>query len=158
QVRGEGIVGESVGVDRLQLPVRLHRGRLERLVPVAQLLPPELPLIDLLRTLEAPGELSFRNRPHDLVGEAVDVRHFERVDQHAVIAGELARPALEGRGMDLDPVARRRARKMDGVELPEAGAWGLEAQVGCSACGSQGSSFLGWISDLAGNPCTGNHT
>src|SRR5262245_41151287 len=126
-MRSEGIVGESLGIDRLQLLVSLHRGRLERLVPVTQLLPPEFPLVYLLRALEAPGELLFRSRSHNLVREAVDVGHLQRVDQHAVEAGEFARTALEGRGMKLNPVARHRAWEVNGVELPEAGFRGLEA-------------------------------
>ena len=73
-MRGEGGVGEPVGIDRLQLAVRLHRRRLERLVPVAKLLAPILPPEDLFRTLEALWELAFRNR-RALVPEAVDVRY-----------------------------------------------------------------------------------
>src|SRR5438093_12230421 len=119
----------------------LHRVRLERLVPLAKLLSPELPLENLLGALETPRDLIFRNRPHDLVREAVDVRHFERADQHAVGSGELARTALEGCGMKLGPVSRSRARKVNGVELPEAGTRGLEAKLGCFSCGSQWNSF-----------------
>ena len=130
EMRSEGVVREPVGVDRLQLAVSLHRGRLERLVPVAKLLSPKLPLVDLLRASKALGELRLRGRPHNLVREAVDIGHFEPVDQHAVRACELAGTALEGSGMELDPVPRRRTRKVNGVELPEAGARGIESKIG----------------------------
>src|SRR5262249_53150353 len=50
------------------------------------------------------------------------------VDQHAVQASELVGASLEGPGMDLDPVSRRGARKVNGIELPETGAGGLEAK------------------------------
>ncbi len=43
--------------------------------------------------------------------------------------------------MQLGPVPRRRARKVNGVELPEAGARGLEAKLGYISCGGQWSSF-----------------
>ena len=50
---------------------------------------------DLLGALEALRDLVVGNRPHRLVREAVDVRHLERVDQHPVVAGEVAGAALE---------------------------------------------------------------
>src|SRR6185369_15648887 len=56
--------------------------------------------------------------------------------------------SLERLGMHLDPVLRRRARKMDGVELPGPGARGLEAKLGCLSCGCHDVSFNGLI--LAG--------
>ena len=55
-------VGESVGVDRLQLAVRLDRLRLADLVPLAQLLPPDLLLEDLLGALQPGRHLVGRDR------------------------------------------------------------------------------------------------
>src|SRR5207248_10616356 len=112
-----------------QRSVSPDRGRLERLVPVTKLLSPILPLEDLFRPPEAFRELILRNRPHDAVPEAVDVPHLERLDQHAVRAGELARTTPEGRRMELHPVPRRRPREVNGVELPGAWARGLEAKL-----------------------------
>ena len=43
-------------------------------------------------------DLVLRNRSHDLVREAVDVVHLERVDQHPVEAGEIAEPRLKAAG------------------------------------------------------------
>ena len=48
----------GVGIDRLQLAVGRDRGRLDRLVPGAELLPPELAREELLRAPEARGTSS----------------------------------------------------------------------------------------------------
>ncbi len=63
-MRDQVLVGKLIGIDRLQLAVRLDRGRLDGLVPVAKLLSPELPLDDLFRALEALRDLVLRNGPY----------------------------------------------------------------------------------------------
>src|SRR5260221_3270431 len=84
-----------------------------------------------LRALEALRDLAFLDGPHLLVRKAVDVRHLESVDQHAVEAGELARAACKRRRMHLRPVARHRSRKMNGVQLPEPGTRWVETNLCC---------------------------
>ena len=73
QVRDQTVVGEGVGVDRLQLAMDPDRGRLERLVPLAQLLAPDLALPHLLGAREALRDLVLGCRVHRVVREAVDV-------------------------------------------------------------------------------------
>ena len=73
EVRDQLVVGERVGVDRLQLAVGLDRGRLERLVPLAELLAPDLALPHLLGAREALRDLVVGCRMHRAVREAVDV-------------------------------------------------------------------------------------
>ncbi len=152
QMRDQVLVGELIGIDRLELAMRLDRGRLDRLVPVAKLLAPELPLDDLFRTLEAPRNLGLRNRPHRLVREALDVRHLEGVEQHPVEAGEIADAALEGLRVGLDPVLRHRTRKMNGFELPRPGARRLEAKLCRCLCLGQWKSFRSRLSAPGGRP------
>jgi hypothetical protein len=127
QMRDQVFVGKLVWIDRLQLPVSLDRGRLDRLVPIAKLLSPELPLEDFFRALQALRDVVLRDRPHCPVSEAVDVLVLEGVDQHPVEAYEVLNAAPECLGMGLCPVARRRSRPVDRVELPRAGAGRLEA-------------------------------
>ena len=62
QIRDQVLVGERVGIDRLQLAVRLDRSGLGRLIPLAELLTPELPLEDLFRALEALRDLVVGDR------------------------------------------------------------------------------------------------
>src|SRR5262249_55210708 len=130
QVRGQVIVGERVGVDRLQCAVSPDRGRLDRLVPVAELLAPELPLEDFFRAAEALRNIGLGGRPHGLVREAVHVLELQTVQQQSVGATELLRPAEQGFGMGFDPVPRRRTRKVNGVEFPESGTRWNEAKFG----------------------------
>ena len=77
------------GSTRLQLAVRGNGGRLAILVPVAELLAPELLREDLLGALEALGDLGFGRRQHLVVAEALHVADLEAVDEHPVEAGEV---------------------------------------------------------------------
>src|SRR6266700_229810 len=63
-VRDQLLVGELVRIDRLELPVSVDRDRLDRLVPIAKLRLPEVPLEDLFRALEALRDLVLRDRLH----------------------------------------------------------------------------------------------
>src|SRR5215212_5186794 len=99
----------------------LDRGGLERLVPLAKLLSPELALEDLLRPPEALRDLALRNRDERLVDEAVDVPVLQGVDQHSVEAGELAETPHEGLGVHPGPVARHGAREVNRVQVPRTG-------------------------------------
>src|SRR5437868_1367531 len=102
---------------------------LERRVPFLELDAPELALEGLLCPLESGGYLLRRHRQERLVGEPVDVRVVERVDQHPVISSELAESAPEGGGMQLCPVACGRTREVDRVEFPCPGAGRSEAKL-----------------------------
>jgi hypothetical protein len=130
QLCDQVLVGQLVGIDRLQLAVSLDRGRLDRLIPVTELLSPELPLEHFFRTLVALRDVAFRRRPHCLVRKAVNVLALERVEQNPVEAHEILNAAPKCLRMDLCPVARHRSRKVDRVELPRAGAGGLETKLG----------------------------
>ena len=146
QIGDQLLVGERVGIDCLQLPVRPDRGRLDGLVPVLELLAPEFLPEDLLRPLESHRNLLRRNRMHGHVGEAVDVLVLERVDHHPVEAGEVLNAAPERLGMGFGPVARHGPGKVDGIELPRTGARRLETKLGRS---------LRWVhlkSSLAAEP------
>jgi hypothetical protein len=68
--------------------------------------------------------------PHCLVRKAVDVLALERVEQNPVEAHEVLNAAPKCLRMDLCPVARHWSRKVDRVELPRAGAGGLETKLG----------------------------
>jgi len=50
--------------------------------------------------------------------------------EHAVVAREFARAALEGGGMGLGPIARYRSREMDGIASPGPRAGGSKTEVG----------------------------
>src|SRR5262249_11720579 len=89
QMRDQVFVGKVLGVDRLELSVSLERGRLDLLIPVVKLPSPELSLEDILDTLEALRHIAFRDRPHCLVGKAVDILIVERVDKHPIKACEV---------------------------------------------------------------------
>ena len=140
EVCDELLVSKAVGVDRLQLPVHRDRGRLDHVVPFAQLLPPQLPLEQLLRTGDPRRSLCLRDRLGGLVGEAVDVGHFKRAEQHPVEAGEVADAVREGLGMGFRPVARGRAREVDWIKLPRSRARRLEAKFGRDLCAGHGMS------------------
>lgn len=138
QVGHQGVIGERLKIDGLDGAVGLDRRRLERPVPVAQLLPPDLLGERRLGPGKALGDLGRIKRRHPLVGEAVDVGHLERVDQHPVGAGELAGAALEGWRVDGAPVAGGRPGEVNRIEFPEAGAGGIEAKLGRGAGERQG--------------------
>ena len=53
------LVGEPIRIDGLQRPVRLDRGRLGGLVPLAHLLAPKSPLEDFFSALETRRDLGF---------------------------------------------------------------------------------------------------
>jgi hypothetical protein len=53
--------------------MHLNRSRLERLIPLAQLIAPQLLREHLLRALEALRHLFRRDRPRRVVGEAVHI-------------------------------------------------------------------------------------
>ena len=130
EVGDELVVGERVGVDRLDVAMRGDRGRLGRLVPFAQLLAPELVGPDLLGAREALGDLLVGRGLHLVVPEAVHVGHLETADDHPVVAGEVAGAGPERVGVHLRPVARRRAGEVHRVLVPVPRARRLELQVG----------------------------
>jgi len=129
QVRDQVRVGEGVGIDRLQVAVRLHGSGLQRFLPVAKLRSPELLLEDLLRTRKALRDLLLGYRQHCPIREAIDVRGHHRVEQHPVVLGELPKTTLERLGMHLGPVARHRTGKVHRIDRPRPRAGGLEAKV-----------------------------
>ena len=130
EVRLQLVVRERVRVDRLELAMRRDRRRLGDVVPLVQLLTPELAVEHLVRAREALRDLLVRRRQHALVAEAVHVRHREPAHQHPVVAGEVGGAAGERGRMNLGPVARQRARKVDGVLFPEAGSGRRELRLG----------------------------
>src|SRR5439155_5137214 len=77
-----------------------------------------------------------------LVHEAVHVLVIDRVEQHPVVAGELAEATLERLGMHLGPVARGRSWEVDGVDLPGPGAGRIEAKLAGSLDRAHWSPFL----------------
>src|SRR6185369_14832846 len=121
---------EHVRVDGLELAVRGDGGRLPFLIPLAELLAPELLRIDLLCTLEAFGDLNLWRRHHLLVGEAVHVDDLDAVDQEPVEACEVVRALLEDRRVSLLEIARHRTREVHGVLEPVARAGRVEAERG----------------------------
>src|SRR6185312_16376913 len=108
QISNQLGVREGVRIDGLQLPMSGNGGWLASLVPVAKLLPPQLLRDDLFSALKALGDFSLRCRQHLVVTEAVHVADLEAVDEQPVEAGEVVGAPLEGRGMRLLEVARRR--------------------------------------------------
>src|SRR5262245_16687227 len=80
QVADELSVGEGVGIDTLQLPMRSKGGRFAFFVPITKLLAPELLLEDLFGPLGTLGDFSLRGRKHLAVADAVHVAHFEAVN------------------------------------------------------------------------------
>ena len=123
-------VGEGVGIDGLNLPVRGNGGGLAILVPVAQLLPPQLLREDLFSALKAFGDVGVRSRQHLVVAEAVHIAHLQAVDDHPVEAGEVVGAPLEGGGMRLLEVACQRTREVHGVLLPRSWSWRLKTECG----------------------------
>jgi hypothetical protein len=123
-------VGEGVGIDGLQPPVRGNGGWFAILVPVVKLLPPELLREDLFSALIAPGNFGVRSRQHLVVAEAVHVADLEAVDEHPVEASEVVGAPLEGGGMRLLEVARQRAREVHGVLLPRSWPGRLKTEFG----------------------------
>src|SRR4029077_1445821 len=87
-----------------------------------------------LRAGDPRRRLCLSDRLGGLVGEAVHIRHLQRVEQHPVEACEVADTALEGLGMSFRPVARGRAREVDRIEFPRPRARGLEAKLGRHLC------------------------
>ncbi len=141
-VRDEFLVGEGVGIDRLELAVLRDGGWLVGLVPLAQLLTPELSGQHLLGALEALRDLRLRSGHYELVGHAVDVLHSQSTDHHPVEACKVGGAAGERRGVHFLPVAGHRPREVDGVELVEPGSRGFEAQLhGCDVTGHRRSSL-----------------
>ncbi len=122
-------IGELLGIHRLYLPVSGDRGRLDDLVPFAELLAPELSLKQLLGALDPCRDLLLRDRCRQHVGEAVDVCRFER-DQHPVEAAEVCDAELERLGVCFRPVPRHRSWEVDRVKLPRPRGRGLKAKVG----------------------------
>src|SRR5437016_2104021 len=96
----------------------LDRGRLERLVPLAELLPPDLLLPDFLRARETLRDLVLGCGVPRAVREAVDVLRFHRLEERPVVRHELVRAPAERRGVHLGPVARHRTRVVHRVEVP----------------------------------------
>src|SRR5207248_3052321 len=94
-------IGEGVRIDGLQLPMRGNGGRFAILVPIAKLLPPELPREYLFSALRALGDFCIRSRQHLVVAEALDEADLEAVDEHPVEAGEVVGAPLEGGRMRL---------------------------------------------------------
>ena len=121
-------VREAVGVDGLNLPVGGDRRGLAILVPVAELLAPELLVVDLLGSFEALRYLRLGRKRETVVGEPVDVGDFHAAQQHPVVAGEIARTLFKGLRMGLGKVASHRTREVHGILGPRAGAWGLEQE------------------------------
>ncbi len=122
-------VGEGVRMDRLQLTVRGDGGRFALVVPIAQLLPPDLLGEDLFGAPKALGDFGFRSRQHLSIGETVDVAHLEAVDDQPVVAGEVVGAFLEREWMRVLEVARHRAREMHRVLGPRPWARRFETQV-----------------------------
>src|SRR5260221_9681301 len=98
------------------------------LVPVAKLLPPEFLREDLFSALVALGDFGVWSRQHLVVAEAVHVADLEAVDDHPVEASEVVGASLEGGGMRLLEVARRRAWQVYGVLLPRSWPWRLKTE------------------------------
>ncbi len=125
QVGDQRVVGEHVRVDRLQLAMGLDRGRLERLVPLAQLLAPDLLLPDLFRAGETLWDLVVGRRPHRVVREAVDVLRLHRLDRRPEVPHELTRAPAERFGMHFRPIARHGTREVHRVQVPRPRAGSL---------------------------------
>ena len=130
QVLSQLPVGQLLGVERLESAVRPDRLGLERLIPLPELVAPELLVEHLLRPRKALRRLVGRDRPRRVVGEAVDVPVRNRVQEHSVVARELGEATLERFRVHFGPVARGRTREMDALELPRTGARRLELKLG----------------------------
>src|SRR5581483_4078712 len=94
-----------------------------------QLLAPELAREELLGAREPGGDLLGGDGPHRHVREAVDVRVIQRVDQHPVVAREVAHAAAERVRMRLRPVLRRRSREVHRLDLPRPRPGSLEVKL-----------------------------
>ena len=121
QIRDERIAGERVSVDRLQLSVGRDRRRLERLVPLAQLVAPDLAFPHLFRTREPLRNLLFGDELRRSVREAVDVHDHLRRERGAVVRQELGTAAPKRPRVNLHPVPRERPREMHRIQDPRPG-------------------------------------
>ena len=140
QVRDQTVVGEGVGVDRLQLAMDPDRSRLERLVPLAQLVAPDLALPHLLGAREALRDLVLGCRMHRVVRESVHVLDLQRLEEHPVVRHELMRSTAERLGVHLREVPRDRTREMHRVQIPRTGAGRLVLIRRRTLCGHCGPS------------------
>src|SRR5581483_9818196 len=83
----------------------------------------------LVGTLEPIGDLLLGDDRAVVVREAVDVRDRDAVEEHAVVLAELTSAASERLRVHLGPVAGRRPREVNGIELPSAGARRVPGQI-----------------------------
>src|ERR1700749_4157537 len=112
----------------------LDRGRLDRLIPLTQLVTPQLLRPHFLRALQPRWDLVLREAGRSPVGETVDVPDLARADHHPVETPVLRDAPRERLGVKLRPIPRDRARKVDGINRPASGARDGELQV-AGACG-----------------------
>jgi hypothetical protein len=131
QVLQELLVGERPGVDLLEGEVGANRGGFCLLVPVAQVLAPELGRKGSLSVLEALGELLLRRGSHAYVGDPVHEPMLWIEDGGPVAAQALDEAAREGimEGRRLGHEAGHRARVMAEVGLPRSRAGRLELKI-----------------------------
>src|SRR6187455_1497616 len=89
-------IREGVRIDGLQLPVRGNGRWFAILVPVAQLLPPELLRKDLFSATKALRDFGLRCRKHLVVAETIYVADLQAVDEQPVEAVEVSSAPREG--------------------------------------------------------------
>src|SRR5436305_7240312 len=106
------------------------RRRLEHLVPIAQLVAPELALEHFAAALYSFRELLIRDREPRGVRESVDVRVLQPGEQNPVEPHEFLRAALHRLTVHLSPVARHWARKVNRVQGPRTRTGRLERKCG----------------------------
>ena len=117
------------------------RGRLVGLVPLAQLLAPELAGEDLLRPREALRDLLLGSRQHRLVADAVDVAHL-RARRSASRRTTRSRrcPSRTRRGGPPSSSASAARGKCTGSCSQNPGPGGANSQLACCLCSGQRSS------------------
>lgn len=128
QVCDQSLVGEFAHLNRLQLAVNPDRGGLRSVVPLPQLLAPDLVLPHHLRPSEALRDVALRYRMDRVVCEPVDVLRLHRFDEGPAVRHEFTCATAEGLRVRFGEVPRRRARKVDGVEAPRTRARRLEVK------------------------------
>ena len=109
QVVHQLLVAQRVGIDRLDLVVGLHGGRLANLVPLLRLVAPQLALEHVRGALDAVGEGLGRHRHHLPVGEPVGVGGHPGLERDAVERHHVAVPEAER-----PPDASRPSRRSPG--------------------------------------------
>src|SRR5205807_4050969 len=112
---------EPLKIGRDQLPAPGDRLRLLHLVPIAEVVTPELLLEGFGCTREPLGDLLRLDRHHRAVAESVQVSGLHRAEEGAVASHRLAETADERLRLELLFVESRWARIVDRVGRPGAG-------------------------------------